>query len=93
MVVFVMEKVNKSLRGYVSRYSIEVSAGVFVCKISRRVRELLWQEIVKKVKDGKAVMVWSSNNEQGYDFAMIGYKNKSVVDFDGIKLIKNVKNS
>jgi CRISPR-associated protein Cas2 len=41
---------------------------VFVGRISARVRDLLWQRTVDMVKTGRAIMVFSANNEQGLDF-------------------------
>ena len=93
MVVFVLKRVPKSVRGHLSRYSLEISAGVFVCKINKRVRDALWEKILDGLKGGKAIMVWTLDNEQGYDFKMVGYSNKMAVDFDGLKLVRILKNA
>ncbi|WP_240051778.1 type I-E CRISPR-associated endoribonuclease Cas2e [Pseudonocardia sp. EV170527-09] len=47
---------------------LEISAGVFVGKVTTRVRELLWLRTVDMVKTGRAIMVFSADNEQGLDF-------------------------
>ena len=64
MVVFVVERVQPSLRGELSRWLLEVKAGVFVGKLSALVREELWQLVTKKLqKNGSAVMIYPINSE------------------------------
>lgn len=92
MTVIVLEKVTPGLRGWLSRWMIEPKSGVFVGKVSRLVREKLWEMIQEKMGEkGAAVMIWSTNNEQGFDIEMIGERKRQVVDFDGLKLIKVLK--
>lgn len=68
MTVIVVAACPVGLRGHLTRWLLEISAGVFVGKVSARVRDLLWDRTLEMVKNGRAIMVFSANNEQGLDF-------------------------
>ena len=92
MVVMVLEKVPKSLKGELSRWMLEVQTGVFVGKLSATVRDLLWQKCEEKSAGGRCCQVWRTNNEQGYAVRLAGDSTRSLVDFDGLMLVA-VKNA
>jgi CRISPR-associated protein Cas2 len=66
---------------------VEVRAGVYVGKVSRRVRELLWDQVTVGLEDGNAVMVWSTNTEAGIGFVALGKNRRIPVEMDGAKLV------
>ncbi len=68
MTVIVVAACPMGLRGHLTRWLLEISAGVFVGKVSARVRDLLWIRTVDMVKSGRAIMVYNANNEQGLAF-------------------------
>jgi CRISPR-associated protein Cas2 len=68
MIVIVVAACPVGLRGHLTRWLLEISAGVFVGKVSARVRDLLWTRTVDMAKSGRAIMVYSADNEQGLDF-------------------------
>jgi len=68
MTVIVVAACPVGLRGHLTRWLLEISTGVFVGKVPARVRDLLWIRTVDMVKTGRAIMVYSSNNEQGLAF-------------------------
>ncbi|MBC7928615.1 MAG: type I-E CRISPR-associated endoribonuclease Cas2, partial [Bryobacteraceae bacterium] len=72
MVTIVMERVPPSVRGELSRWMLELHAGVFVGKISALVREELWAWLQPKLRNGWAVLVYSNNTEQGFSFEIHG---------------------
>lgn len=43
MVVIVLEKVPRGLRGELTRWLVELDTGVFVGQLSATVRDLLWR--------------------------------------------------
>lgn len=92
MVVMVLEKVPKSLRGELTRWMLEVSTGVFVGSMSAMVRDLLWEKCVEKSRAGRCCQLYRINNEQGYAIRMHGDGNRQVTDFDGLMLV-TVKNA
>lgn len=90
MIVIVLTAAPAKLRGHLTRWLFEISAGVYVGKVSARVRELLWKQITENIGEGKAVMVYASNNEQGLEFMTHGQE-WTPVDYDGLELIMRPK--
>ena len=87
MLVIVTENVPSRLRGRLGLWLVEVRAGVYVGDVSRRVREMIWDNLEKGVEDGNVVMAWTSNNESGFDFLTLGSNRRIPVEMDGIKLV------
>jgi len=87
MLVIVAENIPPRLRGRLSVYFIEVRAGVYLGDASKRVREMLWEEMEGEVSEGNVVMAWSTNTECGYDFATLGKNRRLPENFDGFKLV------
>lgn len=87
MVVIVLTKVPAGLRGHLTKWLMEVSAGVFVGHVSARVREQLWGLVISMVKDGEALMIQSARNEQG--MTLRNHRHGwDPVDFDGVTLMR-----
>jgi CRISPR-associated protein Cas2 len=86
MVVISLTDCPLALRGDLTKWLLEINAGVFVGRVNRRVREHLWERIVKFAGNGRATMVYSANNEQRLDFRTHGNV-WAPIDFDGIKLM------
>ncbi|MHB8092147.1 MAG: type I-E CRISPR-associated endoribonuclease Cas2e [Syntrophales bacterium] len=99
MLVTVVENAPPRLRGRLAIWLLEVRTGVYVGKVSRRVREMIWNQIEKGIEEGNAVMAWSTNTESGFDFMTLGANRRIPVEMDGIKLVsflpeeKNEQNS
>ena len=89
MVVMILENVSPSLRGELSRWMLELKAGVFVGKLSALVRDKLWEKCITKCTKGGIYQVYKMNNEQGFEIRLYGDCSRSVLDFDGLKLILN----
>lgn len=87
MTVIVLENAPPRLRGRLAVWLLEVRAGVYVGKVSRRVREMIWKQVMSGLEDGNAVMVWKTNTESGFDVMTLGPNRRIPVDFDGLKLI------
>jgi CRISPR-associated protein Cas2 len=87
MLVIVVENVPPKLKGRIGVYLIEIHCGVFIGDHSKRVREMLWQQVVSFIGDGNAVMAWSTNTESGYDFVTHGKNRRTPVEMDGLKLV------
>ncbi len=87
MVVFILEKVPASLRGELTRWTLELKAGVFVGSVSAMVRNLLWEKICLSAKDGGATLIHSMDNEQGFAVQMYGDTSRRIVDFEGLWLV------
>ncbi len=87
MLVIVVENVPPRLRGRLAIWLLEVRAGVYVGKVSRRVREMIWEQIEKGMEEGNAVMAWSTNTESGFDFITAGRNRRIPVEMDGLKFV------
>ncbi len=87
MLVIVAENVPPRLRGRLAIWLLEVRAGVYVGKVSRRVREMIWEQIERGMEGGNAVMAWSTNTESGFDFMTLGANRRIPKEMDGIKLV------
>ena len=88
LVVLILEKVNRGLRGELSRWMIEPKAGVFVGKLSGLVRDKLWEKVVKDAKDGGAMLLYSAQNEQGFSVRTFGDTSRALVDYEGLILAR-----
>ncbi|NUN10688.1 MAG: type I-E CRISPR-associated endoribonuclease Cas2 [Ignavibacteriaceae bacterium] len=88
MLVMVMETVPNNVRGELSRWLLEVKAGVFVGSVSGLVRDLLWELCKRKVLSGGIWQIYSYNNEQGFLMRQHGVTDKMIADFDGLFLLK-----
>ena len=86
MIVITLTDCPVSLRGDLSKWLVEINTGVFVGKVSARVRDQLWKRVKDNVKNGRATMVYSTNNEQHMDFR-IHNSQYQIIDFDGLKLV------
>ncbi|OQC09903.1 MAG: CRISPR-associated endoribonuclease Cas2 [Candidatus Cloacimonetes bacterium ADurb.Bin088] len=87
MVVLVLENVPNSLRGQITRWLLEVKAGVFVGKVSAMVRDKLWDKVRSNCSGGTCLMIWSSQTEQGFDIEFWGAASRVVTEWEGIKLM------
>jgi CRISPR-associated protein Cas2 len=87
MLVIVAENAPPRLRGRLAIWLLEVRPGVYVGKVSARVREMIWDQVVKGIEDGNAVMAWSTNTESGFDFTTLGTNRRIPVEMDGIKFV------
>ncbi|QPK78810.1 type I-E CRISPR-associated endoribonuclease Cas2 [Corynebacterium lizhenjunii] len=87
MIVLVVTACPAGLRGDLTKWLLEISPGVFVGRPSARVRELLWDRCVELSKDGRAILVFQTDNEQGLDFRVHRH-DWEPVDFDGITLMR-----
>ena len=97
MVVFILERVPTSLRGELTRWMLEPRAGTFVGTMSAMVRDKLWDRVVRSLasikprKSGRtpgAIMVYTTNNEQGFALRVTGETDREIADFEGLFLAR-----
>ena len=92
LVVLIIENASPSLKGELSRTMIEPKSGIFVGKISALVRDKLWDKTCKNIKKGGCILIFSTNNEQGYGVRTFGDTTRKVINYDGLNLVKQLKN-
>lgn len=88
MVVVTLSVCPPKLRGDLSKWLFEISPGVYVGTLSRRVREKLWDRICSMIGCGKATMVYRVHGEQRLAFMTRG-TDWQVADYDGIQIMKH----
>lgn len=85
--VIVTENVPPRLRGRLAVWLLEVRAGVYVGNVSRRTREMIWQQLEASREQGNVVMAWAATTESGFEFQTLGENRRVPVDFDGLRLV------
>lgn len=87
MLVVVTENVPPRLRGRLAVWLLEIRAGVYVGDVSRRIREMIWEQISILAETGNVAMAWATNTESGFDFQTIGENRRVPIDYDGLRLV------
>ena len=87
MLMVVTEAVPPRLRGRLAVWLLEVRAGVYVGNVSRRIREMIWDQVNALAEDGNVVMAWATNTESGFDFITYGENRRVPIDYDGLRLV------
>lgn len=87
MLMVVTENVPPRLRGRLAIWLLEVRAGVYVGDVTRRVREMIWEQINQMAEEGNVVMAWATNTESGFDFQTYGDNRRIPVEYDGLRLV------
>ncbi|MBE3200222.1 MULTISPECIES: type I-E CRISPR-associated endoribonuclease Cas2e [Parafrankia] len=87
MIVISTTAVPDHVRGALSRWLIEPTAGLYVGTVSARVRDELWNAVAASVADGAAVCIHPADTEQGFNIRTAGERRRHVLDYDGIQLI------
>jgi CRISPR-associated protein Cas2 len=88
LLVVVTENVPPRLRGRLAIWLLEVRAGVYIGDVSRRTREMIWEQLTEGREDGNIVMAWASRSESGYEFQTLGANRREPVDYDGLRLVR-----
>ncbi len=88
MLVVVTEAVPPRLRGRLAVWLLEIRAGVYVGDVTRRVREMIWEQITALAEEGNVVMAWASNHESGFEFQTYGDNRREPIDHDGLRLVR-----
>ena len=91
MVTIVISACPPSLRGDLTKWLIEVDTGVYVGRITSRVKDMLWNRITRSIEGGHAVMTYSMRNEQHFEVKTYNGILQPV-DFDGLTLMMKVLN-
>lgn len=86
MTVIVLVAAPDGLRGHLTRWMVEVSAGIFVGNPSKRIRDRIWTLLANRIGDGQAILVEPATNEQGWALRTAGKDRWYPIDFDGLIL-------
>ncbi len=83
----ILERVSPGLRGELTRWLLEPKTGVFVGDVSALVRDKLWELARQRMRSGGGIMVYTTNNEQGFALDLCGDTTRLVRDFEGLSLV------
>lgn len=87
MLVVVTESVPPRLRGRLAIWLLEIRAGVYVGDVSKKVREMIWEQIEALAEEGNVAMSWATNTESGFDFQTFGDNRRVPIDYDGLRMV------
>lgn len=88
MIVLVVSKARPSLRGRLTRWLLQLKAGVYVGTLSARVRDQLWKSTCESLRGGWAVLLLAAKNEQGFDIRAHGRAPVEFEDLEGLWISK-----
>jgi CRISPR-associated protein Cas2 len=88
VVVMVLERVPATLRRDLTRWMLEIHAGVFVGRLSAIVRERLWQQACSRMSGGAGLLVYQAATEQGFEIRFWNRPARWVEDYDGLELVR-----
>jgi CRISPR-associated protein Cas2 len=78
------------LRGAISRWAVEVRAGLYVGSTSAKTRDAIWALVEREVRTAsRAVLVFpSSRHVMGFEARSIGRGRRVIADVDGLVLAR-----
>lgn len=89
MTVLIARAVTPGVRGELSKWMLEVDAGVFVGNVPARVRDKLWEKLFWKLGEkGAAILIAPARNEQGFVIRTEGVLDRTMVDLEGLTLMR-----
>ncbi|MEU0560199.1 type I-E CRISPR-associated endoribonuclease Cas2e [Dactylosporangium sp. NPDC006015] len=87
MTVIILTACPPGLRGHLTQWLLEISAGVYVGHVSTRIRRRLWSRVIDMAGPGRALLVFQTSGEQHLSFEVHDHHWKPV-DLDGITLMR-----
>ncbi|MFE9792687.1 type I-E CRISPR-associated endoribonuclease Cas2e [Streptomyces goshikiensis] len=76
----------RALRGFLTRWLLEISPGVFIGGLSARVGAALWEDVRRYAGMGRALPAYYTDNEQGFAFETHDHKWRPIAH-EGVTLI------
>lgn len=87
MTVIILANCPAGLRGFLTRWLLELSPGVFLGAPSARVRDVLWAEVRQYSGQGRALLAYQTDNEQGFAFETHDHA-WHPIDHEGLTLLR-----
>ena len=89
MITLVLSASPAKLRGHLTRWLMEITPGVYVGRISARVRDELWTLVTSTLDSGRAIMTYPTNkNEQGF-IVRVHRSQWEPTDMEGLTLMRH----
>ena len=67
---------------------IEPKAGMFLGRMTARIRDELWRKATDRSQAGACLQIWAAPGEQGFEWRSHGDFSRSIVDFEGLYLVE-----
>lgn len=87
MTIIILTACPEGLRGHLTQWLLEISAGVYVGHVNSRIRHRLWAKVVDMAGPGRALLVYQQPGEQRLSFKVHDH-HWEPVDHDGITLMR-----
>lgn len=87
MMTLICDNLKPGYRGELTKWLLEVKPGIFVGNVSALIRDILWEKVSADF-ECSSVLIHTAETEQGFEMRMSGSPDRSVVDIEGISLIK-----
>jgi CRISPR-associated protein Cas2 len=87
MTVIILTACPDGLRGHLTQWLLEISAGVYVGHVNSRIRQRLWSKVIDMAGPGRALLVYRQSGEQHLSFRVHDH-HWEPVDLDGLTLIR-----
>ena len=90
MTTLVLDRVPPGLRGDLSRWLVEVRAGVFAGRLNALTRDLLWERAAEAAEDagGSALLLHDAPTAQGFAARTANPKGWYAEEVDGLWLVR-----
>jgi len=85
-----LENGSPRVRGALSRWAVEVRAGLYVGTTSAKTRDAIWKVVRFEIeRDCRAVLLYpSAQRAMGFEARTLGYGRRELLDFDGLQLAR-----
>ncbi|MGW0505748.1 type I-E CRISPR-associated endoribonuclease Cas2e [Micromonospora sp. NPDC003241] len=87
MTVIILTACPEGLRGHLTQWLLEISAGVYVGHVNTRIRQRLWAKVVEMAGPGRALLVYQQQGEQRLTFEVHDH-HWEPVDLDGVTMMR-----
>ena len=71
---------------------IEPKTGIFLGRMTARLRDKLWEKAVAGSKGGACLQAWNSPGEQGFIVRTHGDASRKMIDIEGLHLVAIPRN-
>jgi CRISPR-associated protein Cas2 len=91
MWVIDLEAPPPHVRGLLSRWAVEVRAGLYVGSSTAKTRDAIWDRVVAEMGLlANAVLIHDARSAQGFEIRTAGPNRRKIVDVDGLWLAQFV---
>ena len=87
MVVLILERVPPGLRGDLSRWMIEPKAGIFLGRMTARLRDKLWEKAVAGSRGGACFRPGARRASRASSIRTHGDSSRKIIELGGLQLV------